>query len=1166
MNPSCENVANQDSCLLHRLESGSCDSTVRCEHCLVTVADLEAQVDRLRIALRTPADVAEQSETGCERAVARAVAAFGEQPMSTTVLDPKIDAGGVDAPIDAEAFDAVLPGYEVHELIGRGGMGAVYRARELELNRDVAVKLLLTRSADKLERLAARFAREAEITARLDHPSIVPVFSSGFDSEGRCYYTMRLVRGREVKEVIRLAAEEAEGWNRSRAIAVLVKICQAMAFAHERGVVHRDLKPANVMVGDLGEVYVMDWGLARMHGQTDVRDIRIRTGDSEGPSPVEQPGKPSNDLLMTMDGAVIGTPAYMPPEQARGEVDQVDHLSDIYALGAILYQLLTGRAPYLPPDGKSSPIKLLTAVIDGPPEPVGSLSPDTPDELNAICEKAMAREREQRYQSALDMAEDLQAFLDDRVVKAYRTGALVEARKWVTRNRSIALLSMLAILLAVMGFATVSIVQFRSNRDLLEANGEKQRALNAELQTSEKLGDVNTDLQEANATITQALQRADDASDRALLRTYVAEINLASVAAQTPDGIARAVELVNHWESVPPISDQRRAIDPRGWEWFYLKSLGNSAVRTIETGHKGYCIAWSPDGKRLAHGCGSRDAGVYILEGASPERLRRIAVVNHARGYVTACDWSPDGSRLASGGHDGAVRVWDTGDWSQHRVIDGKYRRDALRWHPDGDHLAVGDVSGAVEIRSVEDGALIASVKASGFKDLTWSPDGKQIAIACVHGVVLADAASGQVLRTLANIGKRAHSVAWNGDLIAYGQSDGHVSRWEASSGTHLSTETIHIKDVSLLRFSPDGSQLASSGDQGVIHVSPRSGGKPLFSFAGHMDEIKGLSWSPDGRTIASTGTDDTVRLWQLVARQQNLPADGKKVDSLAWNPAGTLVATTNSSHGVIISDPRTKRIQQWIDQDADFVAWSPDGRRIVFAEFDRGDLTVWDIEKKAQVGRLPRPESNLDLVSWSPGTQIVATFRSGFRVWDATTFAEVFAKTNRRRLGCAASPDGRRLATTTEVELEIWRTDTWQRTAHPIEGDAEDDAVCWSPDGTQIALATESGIGVIDVESGARLMTLRGHTGEVKSIAWHPTEPRLASGSNDHSIRIWCLRTGSEVLSLHDHSDPVNCVAWSPDGMSLVSGSDDETVLIRDLAETYQGFRTRSVFRTQSD
>ena len=1126
---------------------------------MVTVADLEAQAERIQIALRTATGVVEQSQIGVEKAMARAVAAFDEQPSPTVLLPNLGSARDVDAPVTAETLDAVLPGYEVQELIGRGGMGAVYRARELELNRDVAVKLLMTRSPDKREQLAARFAREAEITARLDHPSIVPVFASGFDNEGRCYYTMRLVRGREVKEVIRLAADEAEGWNRSRAIAVLVKICQAMAFAHERGVVHRDLKPANVMVGDLGEVYVMDWGLARMQGQDNVRDIRICTADGSSPSPSEKPAQPGKDQLMTMDGAVIGTPAYMPPEQARGEVGQVDHLSDIYSLGAILYQLLTGQAPYMSPDRKTSPVRFLTAVIEGPPEPVASLSPDAPGELHAICEKAMAREREQRYNSALDMAEDLQAFLDDRVVKAYRTGALVEARKWVTRNRGIAMLSMLAILLAIAGFATVSVVQFRSNRDLTAANGEKQRALDAELQTSGKLVEANTELQEANATITDALQKADTASIMARLRTYVAEMNLASVAARTPDGVARAVELVNHWKPDSSISRERSVVDPRGWEWFYLKSLGDQALRTIETGHKGYCIAWSPDGKRLAHGCGSTDSELHILEGPSPERLERIAVLKHDHSYVTACDWSPDGTRLASAGHDRTVRVWDTSNWKQLFVIPGTRERSALRWHPDGDRFAVGDIPGLVEIRRAEDGALITSVNsAGGVKDLAWSPDGKQVAIAGGQGIVLVDGTSGRKLRVLANIGKRAHSVAWNGDLIVYGQSDGHVSRWEASSGTHLSTETIHTKDVSLLRFNPDGSRLASSGDQGVIHVSPRSGGTPLFSLAGHADEIKALCWSPDGRTIASTGKDRTVRLWRLVTRQQHLPADGKKVDIVAWNPEGTLVATTNSSHGVIISDPRTKRIQQQIDRDADLVAWSPDGKRIVFAEFDRGDLTVWDVEKKSEVRRLPRPKQNLDLISWSPGRQIAVTFGGGFRVWDGTSFEELFAQTDRQRVGCATSPDGTRLATTTELELEIWRTDTWDRIAHRIEGDAEGDAVCWSPDGKQIALATESGIGVVDAETGERLMTLRGHTGEVKSIAWHPTEPRLASGSGDHSIRIWCLRTASEVLSIRDHTDLVNCVAWSPDGMSLVSGSDDETVLIRDMTEIYEEFPTQ--------
>jgi len=334
--------------------------------------------------------------------------------------------------------------YVIEEKVAAGGMGVVYRVLDRSLGRTVAMKVCSREEPSRAgeepgSSARARFLEEARVTAQLDHPGIVPVHEVGARDGGQAYFTMPLVKGQGLGSVFELARGGREGWNLSRAVAALVKVCQAAAYAHSKGIVHRDLKPANVMVGRFGEVYVLDWGLAKVIGKEEL------------PGPNGSSGAPS--ALATQEGDVLGTPAYMPPEQAAGRLELVNERSDVYALGAMLYALLTGHAPYLEPEAKRSSQLVLARILHGPPQAVRALSPKAPAELAAICEKAMARDPAARYATAFDLAEDLQAYLDNRVVSAYRTGAIAELSAWCARH---ALLLKVSALLA--GGLTISIL------------------------------------------------------------------------------------------------------------------------------------------------------------------------------------------------------------------------------------------------------------------------------------------------------------------------------------------------------------------------------------------------------------------------------------------------------------------------------------------------------------------------------------------------------------------------------------------------------------------------------------------------------------------------------------------------------------------------------------
>jgi formylglycine-generating enzyme required for sulfatase activity len=396
-------------------------------------------------------------------------------------VDPEISRPKAAPPVANPSIEVVrrlgthaakTPRYVERGELARGGMGVVLKVWDEDLRRQVAKKMVLgrgdraVRALDADPKTLGRFLEEAQVTAQLEHPGIVPVHELGLDAEGRAYFTMQLVRGRNLLQIFDLVRAGKEGWTPTRALMVMLKVCEAMAYAHSKGVIHRDLKPENVMVGHFGEVYVMDWGLARVQGREDLHDLRIQR-DPSTHAPVESERRASSrglfdSSLYTMDGDVVGTPVYMSPEQARGQVERLDPRSDVYSVGAMLYFLLGGEMPYVPPGSTSVDAHaVLRWLLEGPPRPLHELDPRMPPELVAVCEKAMARDPDRRYADMSALADDLRAYLEGRVVHAYEGGALAEFKKWVARNRATARATAAALLVFLGGLGTVAYVQAR---------------------------------------------------------------------------------------------------------------------------------------------------------------------------------------------------------------------------------------------------------------------------------------------------------------------------------------------------------------------------------------------------------------------------------------------------------------------------------------------------------------------------------------------------------------------------------------------------------------------------------------------------------------------------------------------------------------------------------
>jgi serine/threonine protein kinase/formylglycine-generating enzyme required for sulfatase activity len=494
------------------------------------------------------------------------------RPLDADPLDPRtLDPRPLDDLLDQLAARASPASrYVVQREIARGGMGTVYTAWDRTLRRLVAMKVLRDDRARRRggsterERVLGRFFEEAQITGQLEHPGIVPVHEIGLDDHGRLFFTMPLVRGVELGKVIELARGRREGWTRTRAIGVFLKVCEAVAYAHAKGVVHRDLKPSNVMVGPFGETYVMDWGLARLLSReedsgpdprslprerdlvdTDIRERLVGpTGERSTPPP--------DSPFATQRGTVLGTPAYMAPEQAGGRSNEVGPRADVYAIGAMLYELLTGRMPYAASLRKPKPEDLLAARLRGPPAPVLELAPEAPPDLVAICEKAMASDPERRYATALELAADLEAWLDRRPVKAFESSPLYALGLALRRNRRTAIALGFACLVAL-AFGVRDVVLSRQ-RARTEAGLREQTERAADVNEAKVLLAEEPELHPATPEVAprmaEWLARADGVLARAERDSALLAAGVAGIAPAAPSSAANLQHLRSAREGV----------------------------------------------------------------------------------------------------------------------------------------------------------------------------------------------------------------------------------------------------------------------------------------------------------------------------------------------------------------------------------------------------------------------------------------------------------------------------------------------------------------------------------------------------------------------------------------------------------------------------------------
>jgi WD40 repeat protein len=997
--------------------------------------------------------------------------------------------------------------YATAREIGRGGLGRVMAARDQRLGREVAIKELFEPYGDR----QSRFLREALVTARLQHPAIVPVYDAGYWPNGAPFYAMKLVSGRNLAELIAGARTMAD---RLSYLASAIAVVDAIAYAHSQRILHRDLKPSNIIVGEYGETVVVDWGLAK---------------PLDGPAD-ELAAGPYRDAAagLTVAGSVLGTPGYMAPEQARG--DEVDERADVYALGAVLYHLLTGGPPY--PTGPAQDV--LHQVKRDDPPPVAERAPDAPPELVTIIEKAMARDPERRYQSARGLADDLRRFHNGQLVSVHRYSAWALAQRWLQRHRALVLVASI-MLLALAGTAVWSVRRIVHERNRAEDSADRAREERASAQARAGELTVAQAAHQRDATAAVAWLGSLPATGKAWSRGH-----LVAMAARNR-GIARHVWR-DHGGDLTDL-----ALSPDGRVLASASRDGSVVLRDLERGTVTRIdelpdwvtdIAFSPTRPHLA--TADRGHGVRIF-GLSGQLVQRF---DEHRAPVHRVAFSPDGSHLASADGSGAV-VLRALAGGQSRALTGHTAAvQQLAFSPDGASLASIDQDGSVWLWSVagagqdrilagqadQNGQSSAPLRAptSGAKpgptpksthDLAFSGDGAWLAAGGAGGVVRVFALPGARLHAQYEHGAEILALAFapgGAPALATATSDGAVRRWDLASGAETRLG-VHDEAAVAVAFSSDGALLASAGADGVVRVWNRASGAEVRHYAGARDHVRRLVFSPDGGRLWSMGRVSGVREWDLAeVTRQRMRGPSGNVNALAVAPDGRHAATGHGFGSVMLWDLETGQGVEVDNHGSNIatLAFSSDGRYLASGS-QSGAVRLHDRQQGDQ-----------------GGARVLGTHGESWVRW------------------LDFSRDGRLLASGgDDGAASVWNLETGQM-QRLVAGTASVRYLAFSPDASLLATAAVDGaVTLWDLASGAQ-RALGSHPGGARHVAFSPDGAWLASGGLDHQVRLWNVRTG-ESRARAGHRGDINELYFSPDGRYLASIAwGDPFVLLLDLQD----------------
>jgi WD40 repeat protein/Flp pilus assembly protein TadD len=1012
-------------------------------------------------------------------------------PTAPPAVEPGVAQGSV-----------AVPGYEILGELGQGGFGVVYKARQLGLDRTVALKMILHAEHAGGD-TRQRFRIEAEAVARLQHPHIVQIHEVG-EAQGLPYFSLEFCAGGSLADRLRgtpLPPREAA--------ALLETLARAVQAAHERHIVHRDLKPGNVLFAANGQPKITDFGLAKKL-------------DEQG---------------TTQTGAVMGTPPYMAPEQVGGKSQEIGPAADVYALGAVLYQCLTGRPPF----SAATAVDTMLQVLTEEPVPPTKLQPQVPRDLETITLKCLRKEPSRRYVSAAALAEDLRRFLGGEPIQARPVGVLERSAKWVRRRPAVA-----GLLLALVGVLTGSFLGLtglwlRAEKQWVRAESAgkeaERRLVDLQITNGVRLTDEG-DLFAALPWLVEALAKEQGNPEK----ERVHRLRLGTVLQQCP-------RLVQRWTVEGRV---RHAVFSPGGRQVFIASDQQARVSDLVTSQspfpplqypaKVWHAVFSPDGRRLVTLDGSTGR-VWDL----PSRQPLGSPLQHKSRVVDAA-FSPDGSRLVTASFDRTARVWNaTTGQPVSRPLEhpGEVRNAAFS--PDGRRvLSVSWPAG--HLWDVATGQLLAPTfplkGSSGLVDAAFSPNGQRI-VTCEQMTI----------------------------------SLGGARVWDAATGRPVSPLLKHAATLTCAAFSPDNRLVVTSSWDGTARVWDPATGEPVTPPLKHNGMVHHASFSPDGRHVVTASVDTTARVWDAATGEPATPPlrHHSAVDVAAFSPDGQLLITAGGSEvrvwDVSCSGPGLGRALRH-KEEVLYAAFSADDRHVVTGSRD-GTARVWDAATCLPVCLPLKNDTFVGYAAFSADGQRVVTVggvelqefgRYGgsgdgsARVWDARS-GRALTPSLKHKGGvwfAAFSPDARRIVTAAEDgNARVWEVDMSPPPPLLLQHDGPVRRALFSPDGSAILTAVgnfEKGDArVWDAAGGKLLFPPLKHQQLVTHAAFSPDGRQIVTASQDEKAQLWSAGTGEKVGPPLKHSGGVGHAAFSADGRRIATASWDQTARIWDAARATQ-------------